>query len=78
MNSGNNSLTKLQYSVYLCHQDVITGDVIHILLNLSIQLSGQFNKDPPSVGDPFPLKQIKMQMPLVNIVVSAYILNTLH
>lgn len=68
MRMRNNSLTKLQYSLDLCHQDVITGDVIHILLNLSIHLNRQFNKDPPSVGNPFPLKQIKMQKPLVNIV----------
>lgn len=78
MNSSSNSMTELQYSVYLCHQDVITGNVIHILINLSVQLSRQLNKDPPSVGDPFPLKQIKMQNPLVNIVMSVYILNPLH
>lgn len=46
------------HSLYLCHQDVITGDVINILLNLSIQQRGQFHQDPPPVGDAFTLKQI--------------------
>lgn len=66
------------HSVYLCYQDVITGDGVHILINLSIQLSGQLNKDPPPVGDPFTLKQIKRQKPQVNIVMCVYILNPLH
>lgn len=48
-------------NLYLCHKDVITGDVIHILINLSIQLSGQLNKNPPSVCNPFSLEQIKMK-----------------
>ncbi len=54
--------------MYLCHQDVITGDVIHILINLSIQLSGQLNKDPPPVGNPFTLQRIKMQKSHVHII----------
>lgn len=48
-------------SEYLCDQDVITWDVIHIFISLSIQLSGQLNKDPPPVCDPFSLKELKMQ-----------------
>lgn len=53
------------HSLYLCHQDVITGDVIHILINLSVQLCGQLNKDPPPVGDTFTLRQIKKQKKLM-------------
>lgn len=64
--------------VYLSHQDAITGDVVHILINLSIQLSGQFNKDPPPVGDPFTLKRTKMQIPHVDKVMRLYILNPQH
>lgn len=47
--------------MYLRHQDVITGDVINILINLSIQQCGQLHQDPPSVGDTFTLKQIRRE-----------------
>lgn len=72
---GGNSNNSTQCIQYLCHQDVITGDVIHILINLPIQLSGQFNQDPPPVGDPFTLQQNKRQKFQVNIVVCIYVRN---
>lgn len=48
--------------MYLCHQDVITADVINVFVDLSIQLSGQLNQDPAPVGDPFTLQQNQMKM----------------